>query len=116
YGIDRQYTIALLWYRHMTSHPGPWGSPLWKHIEVIQRLRSERLTWKDIAKHLAEEEALVISPRAIRNFFARTRNPNLKLPAGLENLLPATKPSPSSPDEPERAQKKLTDQYNQNLT
>lgn len=99
----------------MTSHHGPWGSPLWKHLELIQKLRGQRLTWKDIAACLEKEAGLVIKPRTIADFFVRSRNPDLKIPAGLEGLLPSPKPLQFSPDEPERTQKKLTDQYKQNL-
>lgn len=66
-----------------TDHPGPWGSPLWDHLETIRTLRMQRKTWKQIAEALDVET----TPRAVRNFFVRSRNPKRKVPAGLEDTI-----------------------------
>jgi hypothetical protein len=89
------------------KHPGPWGSLLWNHIEEIRSLRIQRKRWKDIAEHLEKERGVKTSARAVRNFFVRSRNPKLRLPAGLEHLRAhstATVPPPAatSPGPPAR--------------
>lgn len=78
------------------QHPGPWGSQLWDHLEEIRRLRRARTKWKDIAKAL-EAQNVTITASALRNFFVRSRDPKLKLPAGLEHLRPPESPSPATP-------------------
>jgi hypothetical protein len=80
-----------------TDHPGPWQSELWDHLEEIRSLRRARATWKDIAAQLGEKHRVQITAAAVRNFFVRSRNPNLRLPDGLEHLRPA------HPEQPTRA-------------
>jgi hypothetical protein len=73
----------------------PWQSKLWDHLEEIRSLRRARATWKDIAAHLGEKHGVQITAAAVRNFFVRSRNPNLRLPDGLEHLRPAPPEHPS---------------------
>jgi len=84
------------------EHPGPWVSELWNHLEEIRTLRMQRKTWKQISKTLADKTPSVkITPRTVRNFFVRSRDPKLTLPAGLEHLRPIPPPQPA-PDQPAR--------------
>src|ERR1700674_4336677 len=78
-----------------TDHPGPWQSELWDHLEEIRSLRRARATWKDIAAQLGEKHGVQTPAAAVRNFFVRSRNPNLRLPDGLEHLRPAPPEHPS---------------------
>src|SRR6266403_6237395 len=89
-----------------TDHPGPWQSKLWDHLEEIRSLRRARATWKDIAAQLGEKHGVQITAAAVRNFFVRSRNPNLRLPDGLEHLRAPSNPHaslPSNPSEPQPA-------------
>jgi hypothetical protein len=81
------------------DHPGPWGSVLWDHLEEIRKWRMARTKWTDVVVRLKEEHNITITAAAARNFFVRSRNPNLKLPDYLEHLR-ATPPSPPTPSQP----------------
>ena len=77
-------------------HPGPWGSVLWDHLEDIRKWRMKRTKWEDVVI-LLKERGVTITPAAVRNFFVRSRNPNLKLPDYLEHLRPPPSPKFSEP-------------------
>jgi hypothetical protein len=71
---------------------GPYTSALWDHLAEITKLRQQRKTWEQVAAILAgpkREDRVVISSRAIRNFFIRARKPGRRIPAGFENTIVA---------------------------
>jgi hypothetical protein len=67
------------------KHSGPWACPLWDHVDEIRSLRMARKSWEEVSVQM-EKHDIRLKARAIRNFFLRATDPNLKLPLGLEHL------------------------------
>jgi hypothetical protein len=83
------------------GHPGPWGSVLWDYLEDIRKWRMARTKWIDVVVLLKNEKGIIITPAAVRNFFVRSRNPNLKLPDYLEHLRPHPPAPLAAPVQPD---------------
>src|SRR5271165_4405578 len=72
---------------------GPYTSALWDHLAEIKKLRQQRKTWEQVAAILADpkrDDKVVITGRAIRNFFIRSRKPGRRIPAGFEGTVLAS--------------------------
>ena len=53
------------------THPKPYQSPLWKHLETIRMLRRRHQTWAAIALHLKESHGVETSAATVFKFFKR---------------------------------------------
>jgi hypothetical protein len=65
------------------SHPSPYTSQLWPHLETIRMLRRRRKTWRAIANHLEEACGIKLGVWTVRNFFKRATSG--KVPLGFRN-------------------------------
>ena len=50
------------------SHPKPYQSPLWEHLETIRALRRKHQTWAAIALHLKESHGLKTTSASVLKF------------------------------------------------
>jgi hypothetical protein len=53
------------------THPKPYGSPLWPHLDTIRTLRRKHETWAAIASHLKESHGLEMTSATVLKFFKR---------------------------------------------
>ena len=84
------------------SHPKPYQSPLWEHLETIRALRRKHQTWAAIALHLKESHGLKTTSASVLKFFKRAATGRVPigftdagtspivLPESNANTVPAT--------------------------
>jgi hypothetical protein len=53
------------------THPKPYQSLLWAHLETIRKLRRKRQTWAAIALHLKESHGVETTAATVFKFFKR---------------------------------------------
>jgi hypothetical protein len=53
------------------THPKPYQSLLWAHLETIRKLRRKRQTWAGIALHLKESHGVETTAATVSKFFKR---------------------------------------------
>jgi hypothetical protein len=53
------------------THPKPYQSPLWAHLETIRKLRRKRQTWAAISLHLKESHGVETTAATVFKFFKR---------------------------------------------
>jgi hypothetical protein len=79
------------------THPKPYSSPLWPHLDTIRTLRRKHETWAAIALHLRESHGLQIGSATVLKFFKRAAKG--RLPIGFTDpststIVAATSSSP----------------------
>ncbi len=72
--------------RPPSSHPRPYDSPLWPHLDTIRTLRRRRQTWAQIASHLEEVHGLRTSLKTVQLFFKRAKRG--RIPLGFSSETP----------------------------
>jgi hypothetical protein len=93
------------------THPKPYSSPLWPHLDTIRTLRRKHETWTAIALHLKESHGLKIGSTTILKFFKRAGKgrlpigfsdpePSTIVPATSSSLLAGYLPNPEPRDDP----------------
>jgi hypothetical protein len=90
------------------THPKPYESALWQHLDTIRSLRRQRKTWAAIAAHLEQAHGLKTSIRAVHKFFKRASG--ARIPLGFNDTgltaktdgspKPSAKPGPAPHDDP----------------
>jgi hypothetical protein len=65
--------------------PKAYRSPLWAHLDEIQKWRLARETWEAIANKLATQYDLKISFQRVQSFFKRAIDRDRRRPLGFEN-------------------------------
>ena len=70
--------------------PKAYRSPLWAHLDEIEKWRLARETWEAIANKLATQYDLKISFQRVQSFFKRAIDRDRRRPLGFE-----TEPSSS---------------------
>jgi len=101
------------------THPRPYSSPLWPHLETIRALRRKHETWRAIASHLNESHGLKIGRATVLKFFKRAAKGRLPIgfaDSGASTVVPATS-SPRSgvcPPDPESREDPLLTEISAN--
>src|SRR6266550_277899 len=76
------------------THPKPYESALWQHLDTIRLLRRQRKTWAAIAAHLEQVHGLKTSFRAVHKFFKRASD--ARIPLGFNDAGSTAKTEGSS--------------------
>jgi hypothetical protein len=77
------------------THPKPYQSLLWTHLETIRKLRRKRQTWAAIALHLKESHGVETTAATVFKFFKRAAIG--RVPIGFTDATISTV-VPSKPD------------------
>lgn len=76
------------------SHPKPYQSPLWQHLETIRALRRKHQTWPAIALHLKESHGLQATSASVLKFLKRAASG--RVPIGFTDAATSKIVSPES--------------------
>ena len=82
------------------THPKPYESALWQHLDTIRLLRRQRKTWATIAAHLEQAHGLKTSFQAVQKFFKRASGARIPLGFSDTGLTVNTDGSPKPRTEP----------------
>ena len=80
--------------RLLQTHPKPYQSLLWPHLDAIRALRRKHETWEAIASHLKESYGLKIGGATVLKFFKRAAKG--RLPIGFDDSSSSTISAPTS--------------------
>jgi len=79
------------------THPVPYTSQLWPHLETIRKLRRRRKTWRAITKHLEDACEIRLGVWTVRNFFKRATSGRVSLGfSNAEATRDLQKPTPAA--------------------
>jgi hypothetical protein len=71
------------------THPKPYQSLLWTHLETIRKLRRKRQTWAAIAVHLKEFHGVETTAATVFKFLKRAAIGRVPIDAAISTVVPS---------------------------